>query len=204
MVLFLDEVDKLSGSTAWERFLRTEIFKLLDLGVPEGLCNADGYAISKSDINAAQDVLANKTLIIGGGAFQGIWETRSKTLIGFSDQAPPSLPVSLGDLISMLPRELTNRFRAEVLALPMLSRDDYLGMIDRTVAEVPIYLKEAFLRLANERIDAAVECQQGCRFLEEVILDSIICEREFIRNWKISNEDPAFENEQAASDIPDL
>ena len=40
--------------------------------------------------------------------------------------------------------------------------------------------------------------------MEEVILDSIICEREFIRNWKISNEDPAFENEQAASDIPDL
>jgi len=201
VVLFLDEVDKLCGHTTWETFLRTEIFKLLDLGVPEGLCDGDGDAISKTHIDAARDVLANKTYIIGAGAFQEVWETRSKALIGFSDQATPSLPVSLGDLSGTLPRELTNRFRAEVIVLPKLTRDDYWRMISQTGAQVPVYLRDTFLRLAKARIEAAIQCQQGCRFLEEIILDSIIHERESLKNWNGPEGFPIFK-EQSAPAVP--
>ena len=195
VVLFLDEVDKLCGHTTWETFLRTEIFKLLDWGIPQGLCDSEGDSISKNHIDEALDVLANKTYIIAAGAFQEVWETRSKAPIGFSDQSSPILPVSLGDLSASLPRELTNRFRAEVIVLPKLSREDYWRMISQTGAQVPAYLRDTFLRLANERIESAVECQQGCRFLEEIILDSIIHEREFIRNWNVTEGSPIFKDQ---------
>ena len=192
VVLFLDEIDKICGDTSWERFLRTEVFKLLDLGIPEGLCDGDDDALSDSDLNRAREVLANRTFIIGAGAFQGIWENRSKTPIGFSGQSSQCAAVSLADLSAMLPRELTNRFRAEVLALPKLTADDYRRMISQTAAQVPIYLRETFLRLANERVASAIECQQGCRFLEEIMLDAIIHERQHIKNWKNPAESPAF------------
>ena len=195
VVLFLDEVDKLSGSTSYETFLRTEAYKLLDWGIPEGLCDGDGEAICKNHIDTARDVLENKTFIIAAGAFQGLWEGRSKATIGFSDQSSPSLPFSLEDLSGTLPRELTNRFRAEVIVLPKLSREDYWRMISQTGAQVPAYLRDTFLRLANERIESAVECQQGCRFLEEIILDSIIHERESIRNWNGSEGYPIFKDQ---------
>jgi len=195
VVLFVDEVDKLCGHTSWETFQRAEIYKLLDWGIPQGLCDGDGDAICKTHIDEARDVLANKTYIIAAGAFQGIWEGISKKPIGFSGQASPSLPVSLGDLSATLPRELTNRFRAEVIALPELSREDYWRMISQTGAKVPTYLRDTFLRLANERIESAVECQQGCRFLEEIILDSIIHERESIRNWNGSEGYPIFKDQ---------
>ena len=200
VVLFLDEVDKLCGHTTWEAFLRTEIFKLLDWGIPQGLCDGDGDVICKTHIDEARDVLANKTYIIAAGAFQGIWEGRSRKPIGFSGQASPSLPVSLGDLSATLPRELTNRFRAEVIALPELSREDYWRMISQTGAQVPVYLRDTFLRLANERIEAAIQCQQGCRFLEEIILDSIICERESLKNWNGPEGFPIFKDQS----LPDV
>jgi len=195
VVLFLDEVDKLCGHTTWETFLRTEIFKLLDWGIPQGLCDSEGDSISKNHIDEALDVLANKTYIIAAGAFQEVWETRSKAPIGFSDQSSPILPVSLGDLSASLPRELTNRFRAEVIALPELSREDYWRMISQTGTQVPLYLRDTFLRLANERIDAAIHCQQGCRFLEEIILDSIIHERESLKNWNGPEGFPIFKDQ---------
>ena len=202
VVLFLDEIDKLCGHTSWETFLRTEIFKLLDCGIPEGLCDGDGDAICKNHLDAARDVLANKTFIIGAGAFQGIWEERSKTPIGFSGHSSPCLPVSLGDLSETLPQELTNRFRAEVIALPKLTREDYRQMISQTGARVPVYLRDTFLRLAEERIEAAIRCQQGCRFLEEIILDSIIHERESIKKWNGPEGFPIFKDQPDHSPPP--
>ena len=148
-------------------------------------------------------MLASKTFIVGGGAFQGIWEERAKTPIGFSDKASSVLPVSLGDLSATLPRELTNRFRAEVITLPKLSREDYRQMISRTAAQLQDPLRDTFLRLANERIEAAIQCQQGCRFLEEIILDSIICERELINDTRKPNKYPAFKDHSNAG-VPGL
>ena len=191
VVLFLDEIDKLCGHTSWETFLRTEIFKLLDLNIPEGLCDSDGNAINKDNVKEARDVLANRTFIIAGGAFQDIWETRSKTSIGFSSQSSPSQTVSLADLTGTIPSELGNRFRADIVTLPQLSRRDYRRMVEDTSAQVPVYLRETFLRLAHNRIESAMRCQQGCRFLEEVMLDTIIAERENIKNWKKPHDPPA-------------
>lgn len=198
VVLFLDEIDKIRGDSSWETFLRTEIFRLLDLDLPEGLCDGDDDAMSDSDVNRAREVLANRTFIIGAGAFQAIWENRSKVSIGFSGQSFACPTVSLADLSAMLPRELTNRFRAEVLALPKLTADDYRRMISQTAAQVPVYLRDTFLRLANERIASAIECQQGCRFLEEIMLDAIIHERESIKNWKNPAESPALMDQSPA------
>ena len=49
VVIFLDELDKLSGTSTWEAFERTEIFKLLDLAVPNGLSDANDEAFSDDE-----------------------------------------------------------------------------------------------------------------------------------------------------------
>lgn len=185
VVLFLDEIDKVSGTSMWETFLRTEIFKLLDLDVPSGLCDSEGECLAEHQMQAAREVLADRTFIVAAGAFQAMWESGAKTPIGFSgDPAPPSA-VTLDRLSAALPRELVNRFRADVIALPGLAKADYLAMVEKTAPRMPGYLRGTFLRLAAERLDKAVANQQGCRFLEEALLDTIIFERANLAGWKI-------------------
>jgi len=184
VVLFVDEVDKLCGHTSWETFLRTEIFKLLDLDVPEGICNSDNDRIGAEDLKAAREVLANRTLILGAGAFQEFWEKGSQSSIGFSQISSPPQQISLCDLTATLPRELTNRFRSDLIVLLPLTKSDYHRIVNETSAQVPVYLRANFLRLALERIESAIRCQQGCRFLEEVMMDTVIAERENIKTWR--------------------
>ena len=62
--------------------------------------------------------------------------------------------------------------------LPPLSETDYRAMLETTAEKVPAYLRETFLRIGRERIVKAAANHQGCRFLEEVLLDTILFERE--------------------------
>lgn len=185
VVVFLDELDKIGGtSSAWESFLRNEVFRLLDLQIPQGLTNESNMVYGRDDYKDAQDTLQNRTFVIAAGAFQHVWEHRAKASMGFGDKhAEP--PPDLATLAQSLPRELVNRFRKEMLILPALRNDDYHQMLAHMAAKVPSYLRKTFVRLGREGIPGAVQTQQGCRFLEELMLDTILHERALMRDCEI-------------------
>jgi len=181
IVIFLDELDKLSGSSSWESFERTEIFKLLDLSIPKGLTDCQDNALSDCDYLMAMEVLSTRTMIIGAGAFQNLWENPQKSCAGFGNAPSPESSATLNQLCKTLPRELINRFRSEVLILPQLEFRDYEEMLLRSADAMPAYLQKTFLDLGLSRIQKAVEARQGCRFVEELVLDTILQEREAMR-----------------------
>jgi SpoVK/Ycf46/Vps4 family AAA+-type ATPase len=180
-IIFLDELDKLSGQCDYEQYQRVEVFALLDSKLPPGLVDNEDDPVSESGIAEAQEVLSNRSLIIGAGAFQDLWETRAASPIGFREGAPSTLPPTPQDLSQTLPRELVNRFRRELLILPPLQHADYVEMLETTAVRVPAYLRQNFLKLGRERIPAALEMQQGCRYLEDLMLETILTERECLR-----------------------
>ena len=181
VVIFLDELDKLNGASDWQQFQRTEVFQLLDFTLPTGLVDEDDDPIGEAEIAVAQGVLANRTLIIGAGAFQSLWEARATANIGFQESSKElSLP-SHDELANTLPRELVNRFRRELLVLPQLQRRDYIKMLESTAVRVPSYLRDGFLRIGHESISEAIEMNQGCRFLEDTLLESILAERRSLK-----------------------
>jgi hypothetical protein len=173
-IIFIDEIDKISSDCPWTTFLRTEIYQLLDGMVPSGLCDNDGDALTPGDLRIARNRLAHRTFIMAAGAFQTLWEAEGRAPIGFAGLQPANAPVSFNRLTTLLPRELINRFRAEVITLPKLSKEDYVSMALRAAELMPAYLQDVYLRLTGERVDAAAANQQGCRFLEEALLDSLI------------------------------
>lgn len=181
VIIFLDELDKLNGQCDYEQFQRTEVFQLLDLTLPTGLVDDEGDPIGELDLAAAREVLSNRTFLIGAGAFQQIWETRSTSCIGFHERLPDPQPLALGDLAQTLPRELINRFRRELLILPQLQHRDYIEMLESTAVRVPSYLRDGFLRIGHESISGALEMNQGCRFLEDTLLEAILAERRSLK-----------------------
>lgn len=177
-VIFLDEVDKLTHDTSWLVHLRVEVFRLLDLQVPLDLVEDTDEPVNLQHYEDVQNMLRNRTFIIGAGAFQHLWEERATATMGFShttiDQGPAP---DANALARTLPRELVNRFRRELLILPSLTADDYHRMLDRAAAEMPEFLRGTFLTLGRERVKAAVEMKQGCRFLEELMLDTLLAQQ---------------------------
>lgn len=187
VVIFLDEIDKVGGGSArgdstWDNHLRTEAYSLLDLHLPVGLRDEDGNEFNPSP-ERPQEVLSNRCYIIAAGAFQHLWEHRSRPTLGFAERKPTAEePVNLTHLLEALPRELTNRFRSDLVALPQLEEGDYRRMLEMVGAGVPHYLRDTFMRLGRLRIPAALACRQGCRFAEELLLDAIIEERHAMRD----------------------
>ena len=178
LVIFVDEIDKVSGTSTWETFLRTEVFSLLDFKIPIGI-NDDDLDCAE-DLPQAQEALSNRTLILGAGAFQHIWENRGRASLGFGEPDSNGETIDLTLLAATLPRELTNRFRSDLVILPELLESDYRRILLQSAEGVPVYLRETFLRLGHLRIPSAVACRQGCRFLEELMLDTIIEEKSLL------------------------
>lgn len=190
IVIFLDELDKLSGKSGWEAFERTEIFKLLDLAIPSGITDSDDEVLSDYEYRIAQEVLSSKTMIIGAGAFQDLWDTPARSCSGFGNTSVVSPSPTLSQLSKTIPRELVNRFRSEVLILPQLELKDYEEMLLRSAEAMPPYLQKTFLDLGLSRMEQALEARQGCRFVEELLLDTILLEREAVKLFSLENQPP--------------
>lgn len=178
VVIFLDEVDKLRSTTSsWDQQVQVESFLLLDGRVPKFLKDSDGDLLSDSTLEAAQDMLANRTLIVAAGAFQHLWESRSRPAIGFGELCGvPALPTP-DELARSIPREIVNRFSRELIILTPLQMSDYKDMLAAIAPKVPHYLRETFLRIGHEQITEAMAMQQGCRFIEDIMLQTILSER---------------------------
>lgn len=177
VVIFLDELDKLTGNASWDVYLRVECFGLLDFTLPTGITGNDNDLIEGDMRAAALEMLNNKTFIVGGGAFQHLWESRAQPNIGFNKSFGAPFPPSPDELAQTLPREIINRFGSELMVLRELGDSDYLHMLEATSPLVPSYLRETFEQIGLEMIPSALNMRQGCRFLEDVMLQTLLAER---------------------------
>lgn len=185
-VIFLDELDKLASHdmTSWSTYLRSEIYGCLDKIIPSSLNDRDGDSISHRKIAQAQKFFANNTLIVAAGAFQHLWEDRSRPAMGFLPQNCPAASPDLQDLTKTIPREMANRFGSNLVVLPPLAEHDYRQMLELTACGIPSVWKSRFVDLGLKRIPEACRLQQGARFLEELMLETIIEERFELANFR--------------------
>lgn len=202
-IIFLDELDKCHHDSNWNSFLRSEIFSLCDSRVPLGIQDMDSDAIEGSRISETENFLTNKTMIIAGAAFQGIWDKQSAPTMGFNPTRKTCENPELPDLAKVLPRELINRFSSEVFMLPELTTNDYRAMVETMAEMVPEVWRGRFLELGIARLDLAANHQKGARYLEEILLAAIVEERCSMSNFvPASNINDLDEEPENLLDLP--
>jgi len=182
-IIFIDELDKCHHDSNWNSFLRSEIFSLTDFRIPLGIHDSDDEDLSEAKIQEVEDFLSHKTMIIGGAAFQGIWEEQSTRRMGFNTDCTVTQTTELSDLARFLPRELINRFSSEIFVLPRLVRADYEHMIQTFAETLSDTWKVRFLQLGHDGLDQAVRHQKGVRYAEEILMAAIVAERGCMENF---------------------
>ena len=183
IIIFIDELDKCSHDTNYNSFLRVEIHGLTDYRIPWNLTDPEGDPIEPSRIAAAQRFLTHKTMILGGAAFQEIWDQKSKPSMGFiSSDTGGELP-DLTELVKKMPREIINRFSSDLFVLPAVTEADYRQMVDAVATRIPEVWRERFLELGHARIAIALRHQKGARYVEEILLAAIVAERASLANF---------------------
>lgn len=191
-IIFVDELDKVSHDTNWNAFLRSEIFSLCDSRTPVGLNELEDEFIDVSNVEEVESFLTYRTMIIGGAAFQNIWEERSISSLGFNPEPKSTEKPEIHSLVRWLPRELINRFCSEMFVLPMLTQMDYKLMIQTMAQGVSETWRERFLEIGMARLEQAVRDQKGARYAEEVLLAAVVEERASLANWvpEVSDKEP--------------
>ena len=178
VLIFCDEVQHACGDCAWERFLRVELFSLLDLKIPQGLeveveeKGGDEITLKGDSLRPIEEMLQRKVFLVGAGAFQEIWEERGNR-IGFRDAGREMMPTS-SNLTKTLPTELINRFRLDLLTLKPLLLADYEQMLEVAAEKLAPNLRAHFLKLGRQRLPEVHRLRQGSRFLEELLCDTLI------------------------------
>lgn len=183
IIVFIDELDKCSHDTNYNSFLRVEIHGLADYRIPWNITDSEGDAIESSRIAAAQRFLTYKTMIVGGAAFQEIWDQRSQPSMGFLASGTGEELPDLNDLVKKMPREIINRFASDLFVLPAVTEADYRQMVDAVAPGIPEVWRRRFLELGHARIAIALRHQKGARYLEEILLAAIVAERASLANF---------------------
>ena len=199
-IIFIDELDKCYHDSNWNSFLRSEIFSLCDSRIPLGLNDTDEDGLADLSVDEAESFLSHKTMIIGGAAFQGIWEEQSAPKLGFNPDPNQGESPELSDLVKYLPRELINRFSSEIFVLPHLTENNYRAMIEIMAEKIPDIWRERFRELGMARLDQAVRHQKGVRYAEEILMAAIVAERGCMANYvpeAEKEEDPDNTSEDA-------
>jgi hypothetical protein len=178
-VIFADEVDKLGCDTSvWMTSIRVEIFGLLDRALPRTLrleCDMeDGDYDLPEDLKLIQNRLAKSAFLIGGGAFQDLWDKTTGATIGFSSGEHTVPNVDHKTIASVIPVEIANRFVAPLLRLSPLNRSDYLSMFAHAETVMPVKLRATARRIAHTTLDAAVRQSLGCRWIEQIMLRTVM------------------------------
>ena len=190
-VILLDEIDKLGELTAspWYSSVKLEVFQLLDGKLPGSLEGGDSE-LTSYQIAEAVNVLNSKTLILAAGAFQDVWDKQNRSMIGFetADSEAAVVP-SQRELTARLGRELCQRFRSKILFMPPLKLADYRHMLEQLSPGIAPALRRTFVRLGEERIPEACRLMQGTRFVEELLLDTILAKRAELTTWKSDNNE---------------
>lgn len=157
-MIILDEIDKVWGQDSWTRYLRAEVYSLVDGLVPPQVVppNIGG--------DTFKDAI-KQTLIFGCGAFQDAFEI--KPTAGFTSSI--DIPSSSNDLAKHLARELVNRFDSEIIILPDLKHKDYEVMVEEILPRIPDDIAAIVKRIAPGLIDQAVSNKSGARFIENLL-----------------------------------
>lgn len=182
LIICIDEICKAGGSTSYEVIVRTEIFRLLDLQVPPGVCDHDDTPFSPSEVKVVEKALAERTLILATAAFQGLLETKTKTPLGFGKNSSNSCHLNPHDIGKIISPELALRSRSRYIQLPSLTRSNYEVMIETASETVAPYLQSTFRSLAHQKLEYALSNHIGARFLGEILLDTVVSERRMVRN----------------------
>jgi SpoVK/Ycf46/Vps4 family AAA+-type ATPase len=156
-IIVLDEIDKITDDTSWNRHLRAELFDLLDGRIPN-------QAVPEECDYVTAYKRMHTTMIIGAGAFQDAFEK------------PPSMgfvptedkPSTSDDIAKHMQRELVNRFSSEILVLPELQEKDYQDMLVEASKELPNEVADAILSKKSIAKEAARD-KMGARFVENII-----------------------------------
>lgn len=117
-----------------------------------------------------------KFYIVGGGAWQELWEPEeTQKSMGFNpaDDVEKTVKISQKKLQSSIQPELLRRFRAEVLVMAPLTKDDYTKLISEFTINLPKEIRKTFNELAYEGIENAVNGNLGMRFFEEVLTNTL-------------------------------
>jgi AAA+ superfamily predicted ATPase len=157
-MIILDEIDKVSGIDSWSRYLRAEVYSLVDGLVPPQVIPPNITSATFADA-------IRQTLIVGCGAFQDAFE--AKPSAGFISTT--DYPTMSNDLAQHLARELVNRFDSEIIILPHLTQKDYQRMVDETIEQLPEDISTIIKRIAPSMIEDAVTNKSGARFIENLI-----------------------------------
>lgn len=182
-VIFVDEIDKLDGAWEWTKYLRSEIYSLLDRTVPHDLIltDDDGDQLMRTNKERrfsqkiAEMRLRQRTLIIAAGAFEEHWDTVHRQSIGYVEgRSDTAASRDLENFSRYLPRELVNRFRAKLIHLGPLRLSDYLRMLRHTAAHLPQELQGPMLERGVDGVHAAVKNRLGVRWVEELVTETLI------------------------------
>jgi SpoVK/Ycf46/Vps4 family AAA+-type ATPase len=139
-VLFIDEVDKLFGSTDWTRHVQQEIYALLDARTD----SFPGWGKS------LRQKLIRNFFIIGAGTWQARYEVRRR-LLGFGGKKPTD-PWDIDvEAQNEIPEELLMRFNADILRLRPLEKEEFVERIREIHDELKIP------QLSEERLSALAE-----------------------------------------------
>jgi len=139
-----------------------------------------------SDTNNAADIkrqeltekLQNHFFIVGGGAWQTLWEPASKTM-GFnssetSEEGQEFDSPDYSKLKSSISPELLRRFSPDVLVMHPLTRADYQMLTGEFAKTLKKKHREVFIRLAKQHLNRALKDQIGMRFFESMLTKTLV------------------------------
>jgi len=123
-ILFIDEVDKLFGTSDWSRSVQQEVFALLD-GRTDSFGGWDEEMRAKFECNF---------MIVGAGTWQNLYGKNRRTL-GFKETEAGDWSIDL-NAQDVIPDELLMRFNADILYLKPLSVEEFSDRIGKIVHEI--------------------------------------------------------------------
>lgn len=161
-LIVLDELDKIWGMDSWTRYLRVEVFSLLDGLLPVGVGSED------IDVHAIERRMRN-TLVVGAGAFQDAFDEPDS--MGFIPQKKD--PKSSNDLAKHIPREVVNRFDSNLLIMPELTKEDYYDMLQEMEYNLPDSMAKYIREYGPGQIDSALRDKSSARWAENLYAEAL-------------------------------
>jgi len=178
-VIYLDEMDKLNGTSDWLTHLRMEIHNLLDaqLGgeILSGMNAKFQEKITMDDLEKLNEKLRKNFFIVGGGTWQDYWESQVSSGIGFNATEEVRV-LDKTVLTQHISSELLQRFQQDLILMPPLNKEDFLILSKRVAEQISSShiqdaetVQEQFLQAVKSGVDSAVKNKIGMRFIEECV-----------------------------------
>lgn len=175
-LLAIDEICKISSTEShWLEHIRTEIFEILDfrwgqLKAPENDIDNRNTAASDAWRERITKKLRENVFVLGIGTFQEFFDSGGQKTIGYGASEATS-EITPEDIVRRLPRELLNRFNTSLIRIPDLQPHHYPQIAKQAEGHLPESMRVLFRDEALRRMNEAIRCKKGFRFVEEVVME---------------------------------